>query len=124
MRQIKFRAWDKKNKKWLWPYPEAFHIIGEITVFNMLKDRSISEYNDIEIVEYTGLKDKNGVEIYEGDKVLFNDPDYWSGKTREAIIINNGYAFSLDCEKDYDYNPLSVGSEAFEVIGNIYEGKK
>ena len=30
MREIKFRAWDGKHKKWMWPYPEAFNIIGEV----------------------------------------------------------------------------------------------
>jgi len=54
MREIKFRAWDKDLKMW-----------STIALKYSIKD--VNDYTDYEWCQYTGLKDKNGTEIYEGD---------------------------------------------------------
>lgn len=64
-RQIKFRVWDKENNKMVDPetYRLEFYGNGEVYLKDVVRTTS-----DIEIMQYTGLKDKNGVaEIYEGD---------------------------------------------------------
>ena len=128
MREIKFRAWDNKHKKWMWPYPDAFWIIGETTVFNLLaqaEDMSIRDYNEIQIVQYTGLKDKNGTEIYEGD--IINDPEWWWGPGE--VFLNRGVcgpcigdsvmAYVCRNARGVSYN-IWDGKDV-EVIGDIYK---
>jgi hypothetical protein len=93
MREIKFRAWDKKNKKWI----TTFNLVGGGR-WSFLQGKP-EEY---EIVQFTGLKDKNGKEIYEGDVLLSPGNYKW-----EVKFEGQGYIPSC--------------MDEFELIGNIYE---
>ena len=68
-REIKFRLWDKLKKEMVF---EGFHVFGEVTLFNAIgtyayetkgERTSLERYNDFEIMQFSGLKDGNGVEI-------------------------------------------------------------
>lgn len=98
MREIKFRAWDKINNEMT--LNDSFY---EVQKWN----RTQIELNDFELMQYTGLKDKNGVEIFEGD-IVKNHND-------EVTLLE-----SLDWIF-YDYYEGLFMPENFEVIGNIYE---
>lgn len=106
MRDIRFRAWDKKEKKML-STVTGMHIA---VVFENPKR--------FEIMQYTGLKDINGKEIYEGDIVKYSIPKA-SGEYKgigEVFWRNDGQ-FRV---RDYFAMP-ELNSAFMEVIGNIYE---
>ena len=123
MREIKFRAWHKEKKKIL-SYGELFAIdcSGEYPFLAL----AAGHYEDcidplkVEIMEFTGLQDCNGVDIYEGDIVnyqyIFEDKES-TFKIVWNVDRNGFYAEddeSMWClEKELKNN--------FEVIGNIYE---
>ena len=109
-REIKFRAWDKKNKRIYEVWELTLEEDGSVDILRMwgMKGRQMFKLGEeIELMQYTGLKDKNGKEIYEGD----------------IVKTNNKRIFSIEIP-DIFYK-LADGSwmteTDFGVIGNIYE---
>lgn len=135
-REIKFRAWDRVDKV-MRVVKEVDFRIGSIDVEPIEGTRECWELYDpvlfkgqFELMQYTGLKDKNGVEIYEGDFVRVTLRNYESFVSYVKWFGDEGYpAFDLHQVNEafyFDSNILSTvmndGSEV-EVIGNIYENK-
>jgi len=111
MRQIKFRAWDKENKK-MHKVNMIDFIEGEIFVEPQPKNKSrlwFEECKDSILMQYTGLKDKNGEEIYEGDIIKKE----WDDEIEE-VTWNEGYVEPFNFS--YYEDP-----EGGEILGNIYE---
>ena len=127
-REIKFRAWDVESNEMTLPNDILEVLVSmKNEVYAMVKGRNetlggINRDNTI-LMQYTGLKDNNGTEIYEGD-ILSTDLD------RPYLIVEfrNG-AFMYQCHdngKDYyDFMATTGENSNFtkyhEVIGNIFE---
>jgi uncharacterized phage protein (TIGR01671 family) len=106
-REIKFRAWDTIDSEWkysgyphmpMWKFWDSVELGGG--------------YENV--CQFTGLCDKNGKEIYEGDVVKNHTPGVWIVTWREDgyELLRSGYS-----EGGYKVLPWSKN----EVIGNIYE---
>jgi len=118
MREIKYRVWDGK----MMHYPEwfCFNSVWEFdtnwAAWDGISNRSLknitSQGESSHLMQYTGLKDKNGVEIFEGDIVVI-DASYrdWSG-LREVYFSEYGR---------YMPRNLYTKKDIITVIGNIYK---
>lgn len=118
-REIKFRAWDKSCNK-------MRGISGLQDCFSLRSDGVCNE--DYILLQYTGLKDKNGKEIYEGDIIsdlVESDGELIQSKC-QVYFDEMTCQFMLDCSAKQD---LSFGTSLFqeledfeyEIIGNIYD---
>jgi len=119
-REIKFRAWDGKRMA----YADLFdllenssedYFVGNKTRKGYDNPRPSLHMSECDIMQYTGLKDKNGVEIYEGDVMRRQNGDY------DLVLFDKGSFCVRHKNGDID---LIAYHNHFEVIGNIYENKE
>ncbi len=120
MREIKFRGYNEESKKWIYGYYVKFDDLH----FIIPKNSKLSEFptdSDMVVVpesigQFTGLKDKNEIEIYEGDIVDW--PNY-EGRLLYFVEFLNG-RFGLNLSRDGFGLDLEI-SKKCEVIGNKFE---
>jgi len=130
--EIKFRAFDTYTKQMIFT---GFAPFGEVLTFGAIEQwldkhpkpetPSLLRVNDVVIMEFTGLKDKNGKEIYEGDILAYKS----SHSRHEGKIFNNVVEFALGqslCGWRMRNKSCVVKATPYkfgcsEIIGNIYE---
>ena len=119
MREYKFRAWDKENKEMI-PW-ERLHIEfeGGFTTIWIPENKAVKKaLLDFELMQFTGLYDKNGKEIYEGDLVQVLDYTSWEGLYK---VVWDEESLMYVLEDAYGDKEKMCEFEHYLVRGNIYE---
>ena len=110
-REIKFRIWDKINRMWLRRFNVNLFDIGDLP--------------NVELMQYTGLKDKNGKEIYEGDVVkLVHFKDGRKKETGKVIFLHSQAGFGIIDRDGNEYPLFRNTAKQIEIIENIQENKR
>jgi len=143
MREIKFRAWEKFEKDYAkemgsngemhygdaWKENEELQEKRTVVIAGFYHD-SGWDWNDFEIMQFTGLKDKNGKEIYEGDilKRLHHvtkeyEPNYY---ILDVFEEGGFWARTKNYGTDHEYRVSGsiIKDGSFEIVGNVYENKE
>lgn len=115
MREIKFRAWDIKEKRMLqWNELRLSKHEGDTEIFVITFDGCEGAFNEYPLMQYTGLKDKNGTEIYEGDVLEYLS---YSNEIKFLIVEWSGW----DAMFNFGGIRVDLASRKGKIIGNIYE---
>lgn len=132
MREIKFRAWGKNIKEFLSPDGKVFGLT--LKEIQNIEDISLWEFQ-----QFTGLKDKNGKDVYEGDIIEFTDKWEWYrgqyaikmlfADKEEKEILKKQYdnepmerrVVELDTFDGINFSKYDLEQGRWEVIGNIFE---
>lgn len=121
MREVKYRAWDKENKKMI-HHPicfEAGTFTDHVGLNDLLKTFIIRGFI---LLEYTGLKDCKGKEIYEGDVVKYKlETSGYESLHTVGVVFLNGRFSPLPINEECEDSWYSVSIKDYEVIGTIYE---
>lgn len=126
MREIKFKAYNKKEKRWLDSDELCFSHGCWFENFKALEDYNALpvDQGEVVIMQYTGLDDENDKEIYEGDIIKTNKG--------ELFVVKENYGrfgFYKEVNLDfYGYNPEKIfhtlcgnGFRDCEIVGNFHE---
>lgn len=123
-REIKFRAWNRHLGRML---KDEFYVAhdGDVYQHESHPDHDLEVVDELILMQFTGLHDKNGKDIYEGDVIEMEEPVMESDMIRCAVVFDEGsFSARWDRQSQTTFFPLSqcgIEDENVEIIGNIYE---
>ena len=117
MREIKFRAWDKENEKMM--KVSSLHL--ENKEISVKENGTFRLFRMQDLMQFTGVKDKNGKEIYENDLISCN-------KYKNIVVFFENGCFKIKYPKSDTTNTICTLDTFLEkykckISGNIYENK-
>lgn len=131
MREIKFRGYNRKNNKWLYGYyliNRGQHFICPEGIVNPLASWEDFVVEEESVGQWTGIKDREGADIYEGDIVnrsvaACNYADGAVGVIEDVFeVMYNDFGFLPFLELDF----VACGGKLsdYKIIGNVYQNKE
>lgn len=129
MRELKFRVWDKETEQ-MFTFAEidSIDFTDDFITFRKNNKNSIAEYlqdfKNIELMQYTGLQDKNGIEIFEGDIVMHMGSLYTPVYERAIYMAYDVKQFNFNNKEPITQFNCIWRDDGCEIVGNIYENKE
>lgn len=130
MREIKFRAWDKQEKIILPVHSMYFNDEGSCAVVSMIIENPdlkyetslVREFDNVELMQSTGLNDKNGNPIYEGD-IVDTSKIGFEKKYQKATVVYYTYGYHLEIVGQDGLLQELFGEDwsKLEVLGNKFQ---
>jgi len=114
MREIKFRAWDTVNKRYT-------VVSDNEKVCVNFENGYLVKHCTLELEQYTGLKDKNGKEIYEGDTIEYINAPGMEDCVASVVRYNSQAVFYIENDDEDVFDMLYNVYDYSVVIGNIHE---